>query len=46
MKYCDSCDIAYESKYCPLCEAQETIEELSDGLRERDNLIEELKKED
>lgn len=38
MYLCIPCDIAHEEKYCPLCNANEKIEEL-------ENKIEELKEE-
>ena len=28
MTVCDSCDIVFDSKYCPLCEAHAKIDEL------------------
>lgn len=34
MSYCDSCDITYEEKYCPLCAAREEIIRLTKELEE------------
>ena len=28
MKYCNDCDIAYEERNCPLCEAKNEINDL------------------
>lgn len=34
MRYCNNCDIAYEERRCPLCEAKDEIRELSDKIEE------------
>jgi len=33
MNYCNSCDIAFEERSCPLCEANEKIEELAEEIK-------------
>jgi len=38
MDYCGSCDIAYEGRNCPLCEAIEEIEELKKEIERINNL--------
>jgi hypothetical protein len=38
MNYCNGCDIAFEEKTCPLCEAKDTIKEYGkeiDALNEK-----------
>jgi hypothetical protein len=32
MYYCNDCDIAYEEKNCPLCEAKEEIKSLENEI--------------
>jgi hypothetical protein len=34
MNYCGNCDIAYEERTCPLCEAKREIERLEVALEE------------
>jgi anaerobic ribonucleoside-triphosphate reductase len=43
INYCNSCDIAFEERDCPLCEANKTIEELR---KEIDSLNEQLDKKE
>lgn len=38
MYYCADCDIAYEEKDCPLCEAKEEIELLKGEITRLNNL--------
>ncbi len=40
MNYCKDCDIAYEEKDCPLCEAKKEIEELEKQIDDLNNQIE------
>ena len=42
MNYCNTCDIAYEKMSCPLCVAEEKIEELSKNVEELEQKVEEL----
>ncbi len=32
MDYCNNCDIAYEERYCPLCEANKEIKRLEEEI--------------
>jgi hypothetical protein len=38
MNYCDKCDIAYEERNCPLCEAKKEIEQLNKEIERLNNL--------
>jgi len=40
MYYCNDCDITYEEKNCPLCEAKEKIKQLEKGLQAERDAIE------
>lgn len=46
MNYCNGCDIAFESKYCPLCEANDQIGELKKSLKEAEDEIKDYKYEE
>lgn len=35
MNYCSNCDIAYEERSCPLCEAKDRIKQLEDELESK-----------
>jgi rubrerythrin len=37
MYYCNDCDIAHETKQCPLCEAEEKIRQLEKDIEELTN---------
>ena len=37
MNYCQGCDIAYEEKMCPLCDAYSEIKELEKRIEELEN---------
>lgn len=43
MDLCTTCDIAFEERDCPLCEAKSKIEELENKIIDKDEEIEELK---
>lgn len=43
MYHCNTCDIAHEERYCPLCEANGKIEELEENIEKLEGEIEELK---
>jgi len=38
MDYCGSCDIAYEGRDCPLCEAKKEIKSLEQEIERLNNL--------
>ena len=38
MDYCSDCDIAYEGRICPLCDALHTIEELEKEVKRLNDL--------
>jgi rubrerythrin len=38
MYYCNECDIAYEGRDCPLCEALKEIEQLNKEIERLNNL--------
>jgi rubrerythrin len=38
MYYCNECNIAYEEKNCPLCEAKEEIKSLNKEIERLNNL--------
>jgi len=40
MYYCSDCDIAHESRICPLCEALANIENLKKAIERLNNLEE------
>jgi hypothetical protein len=40
MYYCSDCDIAHESRNCPLCEALHEVEELKKEIERLNNLEE------
>lgn len=44
MNYCGNCDIAFEEKNCPLCEANDEIKKLLDECLELENKIDEYEK--
>lgn len=37
MEMCKSCDIVYDSRYCPCCELQEKVKDLEKELSEVNN---------
>jgi archaellum component FlaC len=37
MYYCNNCDIAYEDKKCPLCDAKEEINRLEKEIEDLNN---------
>lgn len=45
MNICNQCDIVYDEKNCPLCEAKEKIEALENQLDEQQDEIKDLKDE-
>lgn len=45
MEYCRNCDIVYDESRCPLCEAENTIRELTSEIDELNKKIEENEKE-
>ena len=42
MNYCNKCEIAYDERFCPLCEAKEKIKRLEKYNEELFNRVEEL----
>lgn len=44
MIYCPDCDIVYDTKYCPLCEAKDTIQELKNQIEKLEIELKEAKK--
>lgn len=45
MELCRSCDIVYDARICPLCEANKRIAELEEHLENANESIEYLQKE-
>lgn len=39
MNYCNNCDIAYEEKNCPLCEAKSEIKSLEKRIEELESQL-------
>jgi cell division protein FtsB len=44
MRYCDECDIAYDLKNCPLCEANAQIEALEKEVEMLNEEVQNLEK--
>ena len=42
MDYCNKCDIAYEEKNCPLCDANNKISDLESAISDLESEIKKL----
>lgn len=45
MKYCNNCDIVYETKDCPLCCAKDEIKGLTNKIERLEKELEELRRD-
>ena len=45
MNYCSKCDVAYEERNCPVCDADDLIKGLRMDVDSRDTKVEELETE-